>query len=71
MIVASAGMERYAEQLSLEVEKRTADHLKELIREGIRSGAVRPDIDVNMAAFIINDLVCFFFHWCPAIFSFV
>jgi len=54
--VASAGMERFAEELTLEVEKFTADYLKKLIENGIRDGCVRTDIDVNMTAFLINNL---------------
>jgi hypothetical protein len=54
--VSSAGMERFAEQLTLEVEKHTADHLKQLLSRGIQRGIVRSDIDVNLAAFLINSL---------------
>jgi hypothetical protein len=49
-------MERFAETLSWEVEKYTADHYKDLLREGIRQGRVRADLDVNQAAFLINSL---------------
>jgi TetR/AcrR family transcriptional regulator len=57
---ASAGMGHFAEQLSLEVEEYTAGHLKKLIRDGIDKGLIRPDIDVNLTAFIINSLYIIF-----------
>jgi AcrR family transcriptional regulator len=53
---ASSGMDRFADKLSLEVEKHTADHLKELIEDGMRRGIVRKDVDVSLAAFLINSL---------------
>ncbi len=57
---ASAGMGHFAEQLSLEVERYTASHLKKLIRDGIDKGLIRPDIDVNLTAFHINSLYIIF-----------
>lgn len=57
---ASAGMDRFADKLSLEVEKHTADHLKGLIKEGMRKGIVRKDVDVSLAAFLINSLYIIF-----------
>lgn len=57
---SASGMERIAEQLTLEVEKHTADHLKGLIADGIRQGIVRPDLDVGMTAFVINSLYIVF-----------
>jgi TetR/AcrR family transcriptional regulator len=53
---ASAGMDRFADKLSLEVEKYTADHLKKLIEDGMRRGIVRKDVDIALAAFLINSL---------------
>jgi TetR/AcrR family transcriptional regulator len=53
---ASAGMERFAKVISRQVEKFTADHLKGAIRRGMEQGLVRPDLDVNLAAFLINSL---------------
>ncbi len=58
--VASAGMERFADQLSLEVEKYTSDHLKRIIADGMRLGIVRKDVDVSLAAFLINSLYIIF-----------
>jgi len=54
--ISSAGMENFARQLTLEVEKKTADHLKNLLHQGIRQGIVRADLNVNLAAFLINSL---------------
>lgn len=54
--VASAGMEPFAEKLTLEVEKFTADYLKKQIQIGIDEGLVRADIDINLTAFLINNL---------------
>jgi TetR/AcrR family transcriptional regulator len=54
--VASPGMARFAEKLSLEVEGRTADHLKQIIGQGIDGGIVRPGLDVEVAAFTINSI---------------
>ncbi len=58
--IASAGMERFSEQMSLEVEKYTADYLKRLIRRDMQRGLVRDDVDVNLAAFLINSLYIVF-----------
>lgn len=60
LAVSSAGMDRFARNLSLEVEKYTADHLKKLIGDSIHQGIVRPDIDVNLTAFLINSLYIMF-----------
>ncbi|KJS31282.1 MAG: TetR family transcriptional regulator [Desulfatitalea sp. BRH_c12] len=58
--ISSAGMERFAEQMSLEVEKFTADHLKRVLRHDIQMGIVRNDVDANLAAFAINSLYIVF-----------
>lgn len=58
--IASAGMERFARKISREVEKHTANHLKRLIRQGVKKGLVRADIDVNLAAFLINSIYIVF-----------
>lgn len=54
--VASPGMARFAEELSLEVETYTSEHLRRTIREGIEAGVVRRDVDVDMVAFAINSI---------------
>ncbi len=54
--IASPGMERFADQLSMAVEKHTSDYLKQLIRRDIERGLVRSDLDVNYTAFLINSL---------------
>jgi AcrR family transcriptional regulator len=54
--IASPGMERFSDQLSLAVEKYTSDYLKQIIRRDIASGLVRGDLDVNYTAFLINSL---------------
>lgn len=58
--ISSAGMEHFAEKLSLVVEKFTADYLKQLIRTGMQQGTVRKDLDVNLTAFLINSLYIVF-----------
>lgn len=58
--VSSAGMERFSGQISLEVEKFTADHLKRLIHRDMLRGLIRDDVDVNFAAFLINSLYIIF-----------
>jgi TetR/AcrR family transcriptional regulator len=58
--ISSAGMESFAEELSLEVEKFTADYLKRLIRAGVKQGLVRKNVDVKLSAFIINSLYIMF-----------
>jgi TetR/AcrR family transcriptional regulator len=58
--ISSAGMETFAEELSLEVEKFTADYLKRLIRAGVKQGLVRKNVDVKLSAFIINSLYIMF-----------
>jgi len=54
--VSAAGMERFAERLTMEVEKPTADHLKNLIRSEQRAGRVRSDLDPRLGALFINSL---------------
>ena len=54
--ISSAGMEDFASQLSVEVEKFTADHLKGCLRRDQERGLVRPDLDAAQAAFWINGL---------------
>jgi AcrR family transcriptional regulator len=58
--ISSAGMERFSVQMSREVEKYTADHLKRLIRRDMQRGLVRDDVDVNFAAFMVNSLYIIF-----------
>lgn len=58
--ISSAGMGRFSEQMSLEVEKYTADHLKRLIRRDMQRNLVRDDVDVNFAAFMVNSLYIIF-----------
>ena len=50
-----SGMEFFARELSEDVEKPTADYLKQLIRDGIERGYVRDDLDVEHAAWLINN----------------
>jgi len=54
--VASPGMARFADELSLEVEGRTAAHLKQVISQGMADGIVRSGLDVEVAAFTINSI---------------
>lgn len=54
--LSSCGMEHFAEKLTTKVEKTTADFYKSAIKRGIDGGYIRPDLDVNMAAFVINSL---------------
>ena len=58
--VASAGMSEFADRMSREVESFTASHLKNLLRSGIEKGIVRPELDVKLAAFLINSLYIMF-----------
>jgi hypothetical protein len=48
-------MERFADRFSLLVEKYTADTLKKRLRKDMGRGLVRPDVDVNLAAWLINN----------------
>lgn len=52
---APPGMEVFAEQLSRDVELPTAQTLKACLRAGIEAGVVRPQLDVNQAAWLINN----------------
>ncbi len=54
--ISSSGMEQFADRLTLAVEKHTADYYKTAIRQGIDEGFIRPDLDVDMAAFLINSM---------------
>jgi TetR/AcrR family transcriptional regulator len=53
--IASVGLEGFAAALSTEVEKPTADRLKELIRAGITARIVDRDVDVAQLAWLINN----------------
>jgi TetR/AcrR family transcriptional regulator len=57
---SSARMERFADKLGLESEQHTSRRLKHLLKEGIRQGIVRSDLDVSMTAFMINSLYILF-----------
>jgi TetR/AcrR family transcriptional regulator len=54
--ISSSGMEQFADRLTLAVEKHTADYYKRAIRRGIDEGFIRRDLDVDMAAFLINSM---------------
>lgn len=58
--ISSAGMKRFSDQMSLDVEKHTADHLKRLIRRDMEKGLVRSDVDVNFTAYLVNSLYIIF-----------
>jgi len=58
--VSASGMEQFADKLTLEVEGYTSDHLKVLLKQGIEDGIVRSDVDVNLAAFLINSIYIIF-----------
>jgi TetR/AcrR family transcriptional regulator len=56
-LTASApGKEHFSTKLSLDVEKYTADHLKDQIHRGQAQGVVRRDLDPKLGAFFINSL---------------
>ncbi len=57
---SSARMERFADKLGLESEQHTSRRLKHLLKDGIRKGIVRGDLDVSMTAFMINSLYILF-----------
>ena len=42
------------------MEGYTSDHLKVLLKQGIEDGIVRSDVDVNLAAFLINSIYIIF-----------
>ncbi len=54
--IAASGMEQFADKLTLAVEKHTADYYKAAIKRGIDEGFIRPDLDVDMSAFLINSM---------------
>jgi TetR/AcrR family transcriptional regulator len=54
--ISTSGMDDFAKKLTLKVEKHTADYYKNALKKGINDGIIRPDIDINMVAFIINSL---------------
>lgn len=53
---SSAGMDHFAQALAPEVERHAAEHYKRVLRRGIDQGLVRADLDVDLAAFLINSL---------------
>ena len=54
--IFSSGMERFAEELSPEVEKYFANYFKKMLVDYRQRGLIGPDVDVNLAAFLINSL---------------
>lgn len=58
--VSSTGMENFAADLTLEVEKFTADKLKKVLRRDVELGLVVGDLDINLTAFLINSLYIIF-----------
>ncbi|MCB2186365.1 MAG: TetR/AcrR family transcriptional regulator [Deltaproteobacteria bacterium] len=56
----TAGAERLPADLSREVERHTAGHLKDLVRRGQAAGLVNPALDVNLTAFLINTVYIMF-----------
>ena len=58
--ISSAGMERFADILSREVEQQFAQLLKRLLTRDSRAGIVRADLDVPFAAHMINSLYIMF-----------
>jgi TetR/AcrR family transcriptional regulator len=57
---SSPRMERFADRLGLESEQHTSIRLKKLLKDGVREGTIRRDIDVPVAAFTINSLYILF-----------
>ncbi|PKN31068.1 MAG: TetR/AcrR family transcriptional regulator [Deltaproteobacteria bacterium HGW-Deltaproteobacteria-21] len=56
-LTASApGKEHFSTKVSVDVEKHTADHLKEQIHRAQSEGTVRSDLDPKLGAFFINSL---------------
>ena len=58
--VSSTGMERFAEELTYEVEEYASNLYKRVIARDIKAGRVRPDADPSMCAFTINTLYLIF-----------
>ncbi len=54
--LASSGMKKFANHYSQKGEEFAAKRLKALLREGIKRGNVREDLDVPYTAFMINSL---------------
>jgi len=54
--IASPGMARFANELSLDVERYTAENLKGTIRRDQKKGLVRKDLDVEVAALLVNSM---------------
>jgi AcrR family transcriptional regulator len=57
---SSSRMERFSDKLALESEQHTSRRLKHLLKEGVRQGIVRSDLDVSMTAFMMNSLYILF-----------
>jgi len=58
--VASAGMDKFAEELSREVEQQFATQLKTLLARDQATGLIRADLDLPFAAHMINGLFVMF-----------
>jgi len=58
--ISSAGMDRFADQLSQKVEQQFARLLKELLTRDMTRGLVRADLDIAFAAHMLNSLYIFF-----------
>ncbi len=58
--LASSGMRRFADRYTQKGEEFGARRLKTLLREGVRRGIVRPDLDIPHTAFLIHSLSLIF-----------
>jgi len=52
--IGSSGMATFAGELTYEVERPTAEKLAARLEAGVAAGAVRADLDVRQAAYLIN-----------------
>jgi AcrR family transcriptional regulator len=58
--LASSGMKRFDDLYNRKGEELAAKRVRALLREGIKSGMVRKDLDVPYTAFMINSLSIMF-----------
>ncbi len=59
--LGTADMNSFAKKVTRQVESTSFKHIRAILAEGIEHGEVRPDIDVEMTAYLISS-ICFFLY---------
>lgn len=59
--LGTADMNSFAGKITRQIESTSFKHIRAILTEGIERGEVRPDVDVEMTAYLISS-ICFFLY---------